>query len=46
MLGTFAEQALIIIETRKSEQLVFPEDLVCLDERRYGMASVYFCQYR
>lgn len=45
-LGAFAEQALIIIETRKSETLVFPEDLECLDQRRYGMASVYFCRYR
>ena len=44
-LGAIATGALIIIETRKTETLALPSDLICLDERRYGMAAVTFCRY-
>lgn len=45
-LGAFQKEALIIIETRKSESLDLPDDMVCHDHRRYGMAALHFCSYR
>lgn len=45
-LGAFSNDALIIIEARKSERFAFPDEMICLDERRYGMAALYFLRYR
>ena len=45
-LGAIAEGALIVIETRKSEQLALPESLIQLEQRRYGMALLTFCRYQ
>lgn len=41
-LGAFSEDAVIIIEARKTEQIAFPENWQMLDERRYGIAALYF----
>ena len=45
-IGAFAQDALIIIEARKSEQFDFPDDIELLDQRRYGIAALYFLRYR
>ena len=44
-LGAFAQGAVIVIEARKSERLELPQDMILLDERRYGIAALYFCQF-
>ena len=45
-LGAIAEDALIVIEMRKSEPFTLADGMTLLDERRYGMSAVYFCTYR
>ena len=44
-LGAFDKDALIIIEARKSEKFTFPDEMHLVDERRYGMAALYFLRY-
>ena len=43
--GALADEALIIIEARKSEAIKLPDNMVLLDQRRYGMAALYICQF-
>ena len=45
-VGALSDDALIVIETRKSETLDMPEAIEVLDTRRYGMAALTFCRYR
>lgn len=44
-IGAFADEVLIIIEARKSERFEFPDEIELLDQRRYGMAALYFLRY-
>ena len=45
-LGAFSEDALIIIEARKTDTFDFPDGLELIDERNYGIAALYFLRYR
>ena len=45
-LGAFATEALIIIEARKSEVIDLPDEMTLLDHRLYGIAALYFCQFK
>jgi len=45
-LGAFSDDALVIIEARKTERFDFPDGLELVDERRYGIAALYFLRYR
>ena len=45
-IGAFAKEALIVIEARKSEKFTFDDDITLLDERRYGMAALYFLRFQ
>ena len=44
-IGAFSDDALIVLEARKTEKFEFPEALSLLDSRRYGMAAVYFLRF-
>lgn len=44
-IGAIADEALMVIEARKSEAITLPDDMTLLDRRRYGMAALYFCQF-
>lgn len=44
-IGAFADNALIVIEARKNEVFTFGDEYTLLDERRYGMAAVYFLRF-
>ena len=45
-IGAFADNALIVIETRRTTILDLPETMELLDQRRYGIALLSFCRYR
>lgn len=44
--GWIANRALCLIETRKDEELLLPQDFALLDERVYGIAKISIYTYK